>query len=248
MRTVLFGAILPSALGGGVSVLVSNSAKTMMTGLFDVAKQNQKVLADMAVAGVNSVAKDLTKLEASNALKSVLPKFEDEWNAVAAAPLRFFLKLEKSINDFGTDAVATIERMKQKGSGASLEDFIATLDGYLLSPFIQKAPMVRDYLYSDKDLAPVFEVFMWTIWAKQRDVSYWSTQISRATEPDDRSMVGKIWDAAWSDDDTNNRVFAEGAVERLDPILARLTDCGINSSEVTQALGDQESRRFLNIL
>ncbi len=248
MRSVLFGAILPSALGGGVSVLVSDNAKVMMSGLFDIAKKNQKTLADMAVGGLNSVAKDLTKLEASNALNSVVPKFDGEWNAVADSPLRFFLKLEKSINDFGTDAVSAIERMKRQGSGATLEDFIATLDGYLLSPFIQKAPMVRDYLYSDKDLAPVFEVFMWVVWAKQRDVNYWSTQIGRATEPDDRSLIGKIWEAAWSEEDANNRVFADAAVERLDPILARLTACGINPSEVTQYLGDQTSRRFLNIL
>lgn len=248
MQQVLFGAIIPSFLGGGMAVLVSNQAKTAMSALFDVAKKNQKTLLDMGVAGVNSVAKDLTKLEASKILNSALPSYGSEWNAVANNPLRFFLQLDKTIDDFGTDAIADIERSKALVNMDNIDDYIAKIDGYLLSPFIQKAPMDRDRLYSDTDLQPLFEVFMWVYWAKNRDVSYWSTQISRASEPDDRSIVGKIWDAAWSDDDTLKRSQADYAVEQLDPILDRLTNCGVQPAEVTQPLGDQTNRRFLNIL
>ncbi len=238
MQQVLFGAIIPSFLGGGMAVLVSSQAKAAMSTLFDVAKKNQKTLLDMGVAGVNSVAKDLTKLESSNVLNSTLPHYGSEWSAVADNPLRFFLQLDKTIDDFGTDAIADIELSKALVKMDTIDDYIAKIDGYLLSPFIQKAPMERDRLYTDSDLEPLFEVFMWVYWAKNRDISYWSTQISRATEPDDRSMVGKIWDAAWSDDDDLKRSQAEAAVETLDPILDRLTKCGIQPHEVTQPLGD----------
>ena len=145
-------------------------------------------------------------------------------------------------------AIADIELSKALVKMDTIDDYIAKIDGYLLSPFIQKAPMERDRLYTDSDLEPLFEVFMWVYWAKNRDISYWSTQISRATEPDDRSMVGKIRDAAWSDDDDLKRSQAEAAVETLDPILDRLTKCGIQPHEVTQPLGEWPDRRFLNIL
>jgi hypothetical protein len=104
-------------------------------------------------------------------------------------------------------------------------------------------------LVSWKELAPIFEIFLWVYWARERDVDYWTKQINRAAEPDDRSLVGKIWDAAWNDDDTVKRAWAEGAVEQLDPILARMLTCGIKETEITQFEGgSKSSRRFLNIL
>ena len=62
---------------------------------------------------------------------------------------------------------------------------------------------------------------MWVYWAKTRDIKYWATQVSRAVEPDDRSTVGKIWDAAWLDQDDVERSQADYAVLSLDPILER---------------------------
>lgn len=252
MRTVLFGAILPSALGGGMAVLVTGGgAKEMMKGLYEVSTRNQKLLLDMAVGGLNSVTKDVTKLEGSNILNSVIPKYGSEWDSVAAKPLDFFLKLDRAIDDFGTDAVHDLEVMRGVLRNDTLDDYIAKIDSYLLSPFIQKAPMDRDRLYTEDELWPAFEAFMWVVWAKQRDVNYWSTQIGRSTEPDDRSTLRKLWDTASfgiSDDDDLERSEAEAAVERLDPILYRLGMCGINLGEVTQSLGEQPNRRFLNIL
>ncbi len=175
---------------------------------------------------------------------------------MADTPLRFFLKLKQTIDAYATSVVNDLEMMKRRtsdtsrkpGSGTSVDEYIDALNGYLLSPFIQKAPMQKDYLYGEDDLARIFEIFLWVVWARARDVNYWSTQISRATEEDDRSIVGKIWDAAWHDEDTENRAFAELRLADLDPILARLVSCGINAAGITQAFGAHPDRRFLNIL
>ena len=256
LRTVVFGVLLPSFIGGAMSALVADKGKQVMAKMFPIVERYRPELHNFAAApgevelrsavvgGLSAATKDLVKLEVGKALNGLAPSPGSEWDAVGDQPIKFFVQLRKMVNDFATDATHNVEGK----SHGSLEDYVNTINAYLLSPFIQNAPMDTSILYDSKDLAPVFEVFLWVVWAQARDQKYWSTKIGLATEPDHRSFVGKIWDGVTLDDDALDRVKAWDAVKQLDPILARLIACRINQSEITQTAGWDSGRRILNIL
>jgi hypothetical protein len=248
IRQVLFGAIIPGMIGGGMGNLVSTAGKQFFPKLLPVAKKYSASLADFGVGATGSSVKDLVKYEVGKALNELAPDPGSEWDAVGDSPLKFFLHLNRMVDQYTTDVTRSVELARNTTRTMDdLQGYIDALNAHLLSPFIQNAPMDTDRLYNERDLAPVYEIFLWIVWARHREVNYWSNQISIATEPDDRSMVGQIWNAAWSGDESGKRVDAELAVKQLDPILERLRLCGIHDAEVTQGI-QGGSRKFLNIL
>ena len=256
LKSIVFGVVLPSFIGGGMAVLVANKGMSVVKAITPVSQKWRPELSAFAVSdttadlrsailgGTSTVTKDLIKQELSKALGSLVPVPGSEWDSVGDQPIKFFVQLRKSVNDYVTDATHAVELAKR----GPLDAYISLLDTHLLSPFIQNAPMDTSILYSDKELAPVFEVFLWVVWARARDVKYWVTQITLATDPDDRGFVRKLIDAGLKDDDAINLVKARDAVMQLDPILDRLLACGVRQEEVTQGAGWDNSRRLLNIL
>ncbi|MGL4324573.1 MAG: hypothetical protein ACRCTD_11105 [Beijerinckiaceae bacterium] len=248
-KTVILGILIPSFIGGGMAALVSGKGAAMIKGMAAVTSQNRVMLANFGVGGLATVTKDVLKKELENVITGLAPGPGAEWDSAGDTPLDFFLRLRKMVNDYATNAVLEIERARY----GDIQEYIALLDAHLLSPFIRNAPMDTSILYSDKELKPVMEIFLWVVWARTRDTKYWLTQITRGTRPDDRGMISKLIDAGLKDDDAVNQVRAWAKLEQLDPILQRLKICGVRSEYITQPLGRRpivgsSDKRVLNIL
>ncbi len=244
LKSVVLGVLIPSMVGGGMAALVADKGAALTKAMVEVATKRQAMLATFAVGGASTITEDLVKLEVGNAIAGLAVAPGSEWDSAGATPIEFFIKLRKMVNDYSTDTTHAVER----GKYLPIHEYIALLDAHLLSPFIQNAPMDTSILYSDKELAPIMEIFLWVVWARGRETKYWLTQITRATEPDNRGFVGKLVDAGLKDEDALNRVRAYDAVRQLHPILERLRACGISSDLITQGLAGKTDHRILNIL
>jgi len=246
---LVFFTIIPTMIGGGMGNLVSNAGKSIGPKLLDISKKNRALLIDFGVGGAGSATKDVVKGEVAKALNGLVPEPGSEWNAVGATPFAFFVQLQRMVDKYTTDVTYSVELAKRAArTDDDLHNWIDLINSHLLSPFIQNAPMDTDRLYNEVDLAPIYELFLWVFWARNRDVKYWSKEIGLATEPHDRGILGAVWDGITLDDDAIEWGKAKDAVIQLDPILERLRLCGINEMEVTQAAGWDNSRRILNIL
>jgi hypothetical protein len=245
IREMLFGAIIPAMIGGGMASLVSDMGKAIFPKLLGIAKSQKSLLVDFGAGAASTMVKDTVKKVLGQELNSLVAEPGSAWDAVGPSPLRFFLQLQTMVDNYTTDVTRSVENAKSvAGTTNDLELYIDTVNAHLLSPFIQNAPMRTDFLYRDDELAPIYEIFLWIVWARQRDVKYWSTRIYSATT------------TTWIDRDaggyTDQREYS-GAVyelEQLDPIRDRLQACGINTLPLTQAesLARNTSFRFLNPL
>jgi len=244
LRNVVLGVLLPSLVGGGMAALVTDKGAAVTKLLLPVATKRQAMLASFATGGTATITKDLVKQELAGALSQLVPQPGAEWDAVGDSPIKFFIKLRKMVNDYTTEVTRSVESARD----STLDDYVNTVNAHLLSPFIQNAPMNTEILFSSKELAPIFEIFLWVVWARDRNVKYWRTTIGLANELETRSFVGKVWDGVTQDQHALDVVKARDAVMQLDPILARLVACGINQMEVTQGAGFDRNRRILNIL
>jgi hypothetical protein len=245
---LVFFTIIPTMVGGGMGNLVSNAGKTIGPRLLDVSKKSRAILVDFGVGAAGTVTKDVVKGQVAKALEGLVPEPGSEWNGVGATPFAFFVQLGRMVDKYTTDVTYSVELAKRTAhSDDDLHNYIDLLNSHLLSPFIQNAPMDTDRLYTEFDLAPIYEIFLWVFWARNRDFKYWIKEITLASEPHDRGLIGAVWDGITLDDDALEWGRAKDAVIQLDPILERLRLCGINQVEVTQAAGWDSSRRILNI-
>jgi hypothetical protein len=245
LKNILIGVLLPSMVGGGMAALVADKGKALTERLLPVATRRQALLASFGVGGVSTITEDVVKQEVSGAVSGLTPQPGAEWDDAGESPLKFFIKFQKMVNDYATDVTRSVELARDSGL---VDRYVDTVNAHLLSPFIQNAPMDTDVRHNSEDLARVFEVFLWVVWARNRDVKYWTTQIQLAQQPADRGLLRSIWDGITQDDDALDQVKARDAVRQLNPILDRLVELGIPEVEVTQGVEWARRGRMLNIL
>jgi hypothetical protein len=212
--SLFWSIILPGIAGGFLGGIISLRTKAIVDSL--VKGTVKFKTANVAVDTVKTVVSDTAKFETRKFFQDAVDS--NPWKPTAMDPAQFKAMLDNELDHF----MVSIKDQLLNPRDPHYRDIMFVLYN---SPFIWNAPTADDLAKWPRGrLALPLEIVLWADWSNRRDKKYWVDRIIFAQDHGG-ALIPYVF---------NEMAEYETEFNDLNPILERLTKCGVQSQYVTQ--------------